>query len=195
MQAGITYDQAKELFDKHIKDPAIRNHCRESEVVLRALAKQLGEDEELWGIAGLLHDIDWEECNGDADQHCVNCIPILKEAGVSDVVIDAIVAHAYGTECGGGKYKDMQRTEKLHHALAAGETVTGLIYAYGLMRPDKKLEGAKVKSIKKKFKDKSFASKVNRDVIRECEKLGLELSEFFEIALNAMKEIAGEIGL
>lgn len=193
MEAGISYEQAKELFDKHTKDPAIRNHCRESEVVLRALAKRLGEDEELWGIAGLLHDIDFEETKDNTSQHCVKCVDILKNAGVSDELIEVIVSHAYGTDC--GDYKDEERTTKFEHALSAGETVTGLIYAYGLIRPDKKLEEAKVKSLKKKFKDKSFAAKVNRNIIRECEKLGLELSEFLEIALNAMKEIADEIGL
>lgn len=193
MKAGITYEQARELFDKYIKDPQLRNHCRESEVVLRALAKRLGEDEELWGIAGLIHDIDFDETRNDVSRHCVRCIDILKEAGVTDELIEVIVSHAYGTEC--GDYKDKVRTTKFQHALAAGETVTGLIYAYGLMRPDKKLANAEVKSIKKKFKDKSFAAKVDRDVIRECEESGLELNEFLEIALNAMKKIAEEIGL
>ncbi|MBN2096084.1 HDIG domain-containing protein [Candidatus Peregrinibacteria bacterium] len=171
----------------------IRNHCRESEVVLRALAKRLGDDEELWGIAGLLHDIDFDETKNDVSQHCVRCVDILKEAGVSDELIKVIISHAYGTEC--GDYRDKERTTKFQHALAAGETVTGLIYAYGLMRPDKKLANAEAKSIRKKFKDKSFAAKVSRDVIRECEKLGLELEEFLEIALGAMKGIADEIRL
>ncbi len=193
MEAGVTYEQARELFDKHIKDPVIRNHCRESEAVLRALAKRLGEDEELWGIAGLLHDIDFDETKDDVSQHCVKCVDILKNAGVSDELIEVIVSHAYGTDC--GDYKNKERTTQFQHALAAGETATGLIYAYGLMRPDKKLEGAKVKSLKKKFKDKSFAAKVDREVIRECEKLDLELSEFLEISLDAMKGIADEIGL
>ena len=193
MNAGITYEQAKQLFDKHIKDPAIRNHCRESEVVMRALAKRLGEDEELWGIVGLLHDIDFDETKNNVNQHCVRCIDILKEAGVTDEVIEVIVSHAYGTDC--GDYADKVRTTKFQHALAAGETITGLIYAYGLMRPDKKLEGTKVKSIKKKFKDKSFAARVDRNIIRECEKLDLELGEFLEISLDAIKEIAEEIGL
>ena len=193
MEAGITYEQAKELFDKHIKDPVIRNHCRESEVVMRALAKRLEKDEELWGIAGLLHDIDFEETRNNPSLHCVRCVEILDEAGVSDELIDVIVSHAYGTEC--GDYGDRMRMSEFEHALAAGETVTGLIHAYGLMRPDKKLEGANVKSIKKKFKDKSFAAKIDRNIILECESLGLELNEFLEIALNAMKGIADEIGL
>ena len=193
MQAGITYDQAKVLFDKCVKSPIMRHHCRASEVVMRALAKKLDEDEELWGIAGLLHDIDYELCQNDLSKHGVLCQEILKEAGVTDELIGVIVSHVYGSEL--GSYVDRMRTTKFEHALAAGETVTGLIYAYGLMRPDKKLANAEAKSIKKKFKDKSFAAKVDRDVIRECQDLGLELNEFFEIALNAMKEIADEIGL
>jgi putative nucleotidyltransferase with HDIG domain len=194
MDAGITYDQAKALFEENVKDPAMRMHCRESEAVLRALARRLGEDEELWGIAGLLHDIDFDQTKNDVKNHGVFCKEILKNAGVSDDLINVITSHTYGME-EIPEYKDRQRSIPFEHALAAGETVTGLIYAYGLMRPDKKLADAEVKSIKKKFKDKSFAAKVNRDVIRECEQCGLELSEFLEIALNAMKGIADEIGL
>jgi len=193
MKAGITYEQAKALFEENIKDPAMRLHCIESEAVLRALAKKLGEDEELWGIAGLLHDIDFDQTKDNVKNHGVLCKEILKNAGVSDDLIGVIISHVYGTEC--GDYADKQRSTPFEHCLAAGETATGLIYAYGLMRPDKKLANAEVKSIKKKFKDKSFAAKVNRDVIRECEQCGLELGEFLEIALSAMKGIADEIGL
>lgn len=193
MQAGISYEQARQLFDANIKDPMIRNHSLESEAVLRALAKRLGEDEELWGIAGLLHDIDFEKTKDNVSQHTVLCRDILKNAGVTDELIELIVSHGWGSECGDGK--DKVRTTLFQHALAAGETVTGLVYAYGLMRPDKKLANAEVSSIKKKFKDKAFAAKVNRDVIRECEKLGLTLDEFLQISLDAMKGIAAEIGL
>ncbi|MFC1733234.1 HDIG domain-containing metalloprotein [candidate division KSB1 bacterium] len=193
MQSGITYEQARKLFDKYVKSPVMRNHCRSSEVVMRALAKHLEEDEELWGIAGLLHDIDYELTQGDTKQHGILCQEILGEAGMSQELIDVIVAHVYGAE--GGHYWDRIRMTEFEHALAASETVTGLIYAYGLMRPDKKLANAEVKSIKKKFKDKSFAAKVDRGVILECDNLGLELNEFLKLSLDAMKEIADEIGL
>lgn len=193
MQAGITYDQAKALFNQYVKNPIMRNHCREAEVVMRALAKRLDEPEELWGIAGLLHDIDYELCQNDLSKHGVLCQEVLKNAGVTDDLIEVIVSHVYGAES--GVYPDRMRMTDFEHALAAGETVTGLIYAYGLMRPDKKLANAEVKSIKKKFKDKAFAARVNRDVIRECETFGMEVNEFLELALNAMKEIADEIGL
>ncbi len=194
MKAGITYEQAQKLLDENIKDPIIKMHCRESEVVLRGLAKKLGENEELWGIAGLIHDIDFGTTKNDVQNHCVLAVDILKNAGVSDELIEVIISHGYGME-EIPAYKDRKRSTNFQHALACGETVTGLIYAYGLMRPDKKLENVEVKSIKKKFKDKSFAARVNRDIIRECELIGLELNEFLQIALDAMKGIAKEIGL
>jgi hypothetical protein len=193
MVPGITYDQAKQLLDTNIKDPIIKMHCRESEVVLRALARHFGEDEELWGIAGLLHDIDFDKTKNDIKNHGVLCKQILKDAGVSDDLINVIISHVYGTDC--GDYAGKMRETRFEHALAAGETVTGLIYAYGLMRPDKKLANAEVSSIKKKFKDKAFAAKVNRDVIRECEKIDLTLDQFFQITLDGVKGIASEIGL
>lgn len=190
ISAGISYDRAVEILDKYIKEKPLRNHVRESEVVMRALARRLGEDEETWGIAGLLHDIDWEAVNYDASQHCVKAIEILKSEGVSDELIEVIISHTYGIpECA---YPDRQREGKFQHALACGETITGLVYSYGLMRPEK-LNGASVKSLKKKFKDKSFAANVNREIIQECEHLGLELGEFFQLAIDAIAEISEEI--
>ncbi len=194
MEAGITYEQAKALLDENIKDPIIKMHSIESEAVLRGLAKHFGENEELWGIAGLLHDIDFDQTKNDVQNHGVLCRQILKDGGVSDDLINVIASHTYGME-EIPEYKDKRRSTHFEHCLAAGETVTGLIYAYGLMRPDKSLANVEVKSIKKKFKDKSFAARVNRDVIRECEECGLELGEFLQIALDAMKGIASEIGL
>ena len=90
MQTGITYDQAGALFDKYVKNPVLRHHCLASEAVMRALAKRLREDEELWGIAGLLHDIDYELCANDLSKHGVLCQKILRDAGVSDELIDVI---------------------------------------------------------------------------------------------------------
>ncbi len=190
VSAGISYDRAVEILDKYIKEKPLRNHVRESEVVLRALARHCGEDEETWGIAGLLHDIDWEVVNFDAKQHCVKAIEILKAEGVSDELIEVIKSHTYGIDtCA---YPDLKREGKFQHALACGETITGLVYSYGLMRPNR-LEGASAKSLKKKFKDRSFAANVNRDIIRECEHLNLELGEFFQLAIDAIAEISDEI--
>ncbi len=192
MNADITIDQAREILHKYIKDPANVNHCRESEVIMRALARHLGENEELWAIAGLLHDIDWELVLDDVEQHGIKMQEVLKNEGVSDELIRVIVSHVGGFT---RHLPENKRATRFEHALASAETITGLIYASALVRPDKKLTEVKVSSIKKKMKDKSFAAKVNRDVIMECEKLGLSLDEFIETSLNAMKEISEEIGL
>jgi len=190
---GLNYEQAKELVDQHITDKLTKLHCRESEVIMRALAKHFGEDEEQWRIIGLLHDIDWEQTKGDTKNHCVKAVDILKEAGATDFLIETIVSHAYGTDC--GDYKDKKRTTRLQHALAAAETVTGLIISATLVRPDKKLNSLELKSLKKKFKNKSFAANCNREIIKECEEFDLSLDEFLEISLKALQEISDELGL
>ena len=159
---------------------------------MRALAKRLDEDEDLWGIARLLHDIDWELVLNDVDEHGVKMQKILKSEGVSDELTQVIVSHVGGFT---KHFPENKRATKFEHALAAAETITGLIFASALVRPDKKIAAVEVKSIKKKMKDKSFAAKVNRDVSGECEQLGLILDEFIEISLGAMKSIAAEIGL
>jgi uncharacterized protein len=192
MNVGININQAQEILKKYVKEPGNLNHCRESEVIMRAVAKRLGEDEEVWGIAGLLHDIDWELVQSDPDEHGVKMQEILEKENVSQELIDVIVSHVGGFT---KHYPESKRSTKFEHALAAGETITGLIYASALVNPEKKLANVKVKSLKKKMKDKSFAAKVNRDVIRECEELGLTLEEFLETSLKAMQEISEEIGL
>ena len=163
-------------------------HSLASEAVLRALARRLGKDEEAWGLAGLLHDIDIEDVGGDLDRHGIEAAPILKKAGVADEIVEAIKLH---NETAAG---ELRHTE-LQHALAAGETITGLITAVTLVYPDKKIAGVKVKSVTKRMKEKAFAASVNREIIRECEKIGLSLDEFAGIAVVAMQGIADRIGL
>lgn len=185
----MSRSEAYNLLTTHMHDPANLNHSRESEVVMRALAKHLGQDEEVWGLLGLLHDVDWEY--GEAT-HGLKCQEILKAAGFEDDFINDIVSHVYGFV---PQLMDKQRQTQRQHLLAAAETITGLIYAAALVRPDKKLAAVEVSSIKKKMKDKSFAAKVNRDVIRECEPAGVPLDQFIEISLGAIKEIAAEVGI
>jgi predicted hydrolase (HD superfamily) len=159
---------------------------------MRALARHLGEDEERWGNLGLLHDVDWEY---GEDEHCAKCQEILSTAGFDQEFIDTVISHGYGFACAHNQLLDKVRTTKIQHLLAAAETVTGLIYAAALVRPDKKLAGVEVSSIKKRMKDKSFAAKVNREVIKECEAAGIPLDEFLAISLKAIQEIAEEIGI
>ncbi len=191
MKNIITIDEAKELLEKYLKTPYLRDHCRESEVVMRALAKRVGEDEEFWGVTGLLHDLDMDIVTKEEDlnNHGKRTIEILKEEGYEiPEMFQAIRAHTEGFLEG----KSSKRESKLDYALGAGETVTGLITAYVRMRPEK-FEGAKVKSLNKKFKDKSFAANVSREFINDIEKVGLERGEFFQLALDAIKEISDEI--
>ena len=191
---GISYEEAQVLLNKNVKDENTKKHCRESEAVMRAVAKHLGENEEEWGIIGLLHDIDWEHTKSDTNQHCVKAINILKDAGGSQFLINTIISHAYGSSACGA-YVDKKRSSKLEHLLAASETVTGLIVATALVRPDKKLAEVELSSLLKKYKNKAFAANCDRAIIAECEQGGIELEKFLEIALNAIKNIAGEIGI
>ncbi len=166
----------------------MRNHCYASEAVLRALAVRLGRDADQWGIAALLHDVDVEITDADPKRHAIEAIPILQEAGMDAESIEAIKLH--NEEASG-----LPRTKEFHHALAAGETITGLIVATTLVYPDKKIASVKPTSVVKRMKQKAFAASVNRDTIRECEKIGIPLPEFAELAINAMREISDEIGL
>lgn len=180
--------QAEELLHQYITDEKMLYHCYASEAVMRAIARKLGRDEEKWGIAGLLHDIDAEITDKDPERHALEAIPILREQGLSEDMLDAIKMH---NEEATGK----ERTKEFQHALAAGETITGLVYATALVYPDKKIRSVKPKSIRKRMKEKAFAASVNRDTIRECEQIGIPLDEFIELSLNAMKEIDQKIGL
>lgn len=188
----ITREEAWKLVLKYNKKQANLNHYLESEVVMRKLAEKLNEDVEAWGMLGLLHDIDWELTETDSQNHLTKAPEILKTAGFQDNFIEVIISHGYGCNCAGLENK--KRIKKVEYALACAETVTGLIYTAALMREDK-INSLKVDSLLKKFKDKKFAAKVDREVIKECEKLGLSLEDFLQIALDAIKGIAKQINL
>ncbi|MBE9484688.1 MAG: HDIG domain-containing protein [Bacteroidetes bacterium] len=179
---------AIELLEKYIRNERMRNHCYASEAVLRALAERLGRDVDQWGIAGLLHDIDVEITDADPKRHAIEAVPILEEAGMDPESIEAIKLH--NKEASG-----IPRSKEFHYALAAGETITGLIVATTLVYPDKKLASVKPKSVVKRMKAKAFAASVNRDTIRECEKIGIPLPEFAELAIIAMRGISVQLGL
>lgn len=188
MPAGIERDKAFHLLKKYVKSENMIKHSLASEAVLRQLARKLSHDEVKWGIAGLLHDIDVELTGGDLSIHGLRAVEILRDAHVNEEIIEAIRLH---NELA---HNDKRRLP-FHHALAAGETITGLITATTLVYPDKKLSSVKVKSILKRMKEKGFAASVNRDIIRECELAGIPLSEFAEISLQAMQEISDDLGL
>jgi len=185
----MTIEKARELVKKYLKDIKNQMHSRESEEVLRALAQELAQDKETWALTGLLHDLDWEVTDKNSKQHGIKTLELLKKEGynVQKEVVHAISAH-------NEEHTGVKRQTQLDYALAAGESVTGLIYAYALMRPDK-LAGMKASSLNKKFKDKSFAANVSRKMIADIEKAGIAKKRFFEIAIGAMQGISNEIGL
>jgi len=180
--------EALELLHKYIKNENLRKHCLASEAVLRAAAKKLGKDEQSWALAGLLHDLDVELVNADPKVHGLETARILNEKGIDPIIIEAIKLH--NEEATG-----LPRTTTFHHALSAGETITGLITATTLVYPDKKLASVKAKSIRKRMKEKNFAASVDRDKIRECETAGIPLDEFIDLSLEAMLGISNELGL
>ncbi len=182
-------EQAIALLRKYVRNENMIKHCIASEMVMRALAKRLGEDENRWGLAGLLHDTDVEITSADLRIHTKEAVRILREAGIDDEIIEAIRLHNEKA------WPGEMRSTKFQHALASGETLTGLIIATTLVYPEKKIAGVKSSSVIKRMKEKAFARSVNRDIIMECEKAGIPLEEFIALGLEAMKERAEELGL
>jgi putative nucleotidyltransferase with HDIG domain len=181
-------DEAVALVQQHVKNANLVKHCLAAEAVMAALAERLGENKEKWSLAGLLHDLDVEVTKADPKVHGLESVKMLGSVGIDPEVVDAIKMH--NEEAAGAK-----RSAKFHHALAAAETITGLIVASTLVLPDKKLASVKPESVVRRMKEKAFARSVNRDTIRECEKIGIPLDEFARIAVTAMQGISGQIGL
>ena len=181
-------EQALELLHKNIQNERMIAHSLASEVVMRALAVRLGRDAGKWAQAGLLHDIDVEATHADPLIHGTEGARWLAEMGVDAEVVDAIAMH---NEMASGK----ERSTEFQFALAAAETITGLITATSYVYPDRKVASVKPKSVVKRMKEKAFAASVKRENILECEKIGIPLDEFAAIALEAMCGIADEIGL
>ena len=176
------------LLRKYIKNEKMIAHSLASEVVMIALANHLGRNSEAWAQAGLLHDIDVEVTNADPYIHGTEAAKWLAGMGVDADIVDAIGMH---NEIATGK----ARVNEFQHALAAGETITGLIMATALVYPDKKIASVKTKSVVKRMKEKAFAASVKRENIMECELIGIPIDEFAAIAISAMSGIAEDIGL
>lgn len=182
----ISRENALKLLNQHIQNANMIKHSLASEAVLRAVALNLGKDPDEWGLAGLLHDIDVEITHADPYKHGPFAAGMLDGLLTSEA-IDAIVMH---NEMASG----LERTTVFQHALAAGETITGLIMATAMVYPDKKLASVKTKSITKRMKEKAFAASVKRENILECELIGIPIDEFAEMALVAMQGISEELG-
>lgn len=182
----LTHDEALELIKAQNPEPHLINHGLQTEVIMRALAERLDADVELWGITGLLHDLDYPQTKEAPEGHGIKTREML-EGKLPEDALYAITAH-------NEEYTGISAKSQFDYALRAAETVTGLISAAALVRPTR-MEGMKAKSLKKKMKDKSFAASVNRERIRECDKLGIELGDFLTLSIAAMTDIAAETGI
>ncbi len=187
MNLPITREQAIEFLISLNNDQSQMNHYLESEAIMKGLAKYFGENEEYWAMLGLLHDIDWANTKNDVANHGIQMVNMLKKLGFDEETIKIMQSHTYGHDII-PEFKDKQRTQKIEYCLAASETLTGIIYAYALMR-GKKISDMQVKGLKKRFKNKAFAQTCNREIIKEIEKAGLELSIFFQIAIDSIDSI------
>jgi len=182
----LSRDDALALVASKNPEPHMVNHALQSEAIMRALAERLGHDPDLWGVTGLLHDLDFPLTKSTPDQHGVRAREELA-GKLPEEALHAIVSH--NEECTG-----VAAASPFDFALRAAETTTGLVMTAALVRPTR-MEGMEPKSLKKKMKDKSFAAAVSRERIRECEKLGLTLDEFLALAIAAMTPIAAETGI
>ncbi len=182
----ITRDDALALLAASKPEPHLLHHALETEAIMRGLARRLGRDEELWGLTGLLHDLDFPRTKDTPERHGLEAMAAL-EGKLPAEALHAIRAH-------NGERTGTAPETELDYALRSAETVTGRVAANALVRPTK-MVGMKPKSLKKKMKEKAFAANVNRETIRECEKIGVELGELFQISIEALTPIADQVGL
>ena len=182
--------QVWDLVCEYTQSPQLRRHMLAVEAAMRGYARYFDQDEEKWGLVGLLHDFDYERYPDVAeDGHPNTGAPILRERGIDEEIVRAILSHA--TEVTG-----VERQSQLEHTLYAVDELTGLITAVALVRPSKDIRDVKVKSVRKKWKAKAFAPGVNReDVEAGAAALNMDLSEHIRIVLEAMQSVAVELGL
>ncbi|MFN8459330.1 MAG: HDIG domain-containing protein [Anaerolineae bacterium] len=182
--------EAWNLVCEYTHSPQLRRHMQSVEVAMRAYARHFGEDEDRWGLAGLLHDFDYERFPDVAvNGHPNTGVPILRELGVDEEVIRAILSHA--TEVTG-----VERESKMERTLYAVDELTGLIAAVAFVRPSKDIRDVDLRSVQKKWKIKGFAPGVNREEIEHgATALGIPLEQHIEIVLTAMQAAASELGL
>ncbi|MBR5974974.1 MAG: hydrolase [Clostridiales bacterium] len=184
----ITREQAFALLKEYNKDAFHIQHALTVEAVMKWFAKELGyqDEEEYWGIVGLLHDIDFELY---PDEHCLKAPELLAKGGVGEDIIHAVCSHGYGITVGNGTTIDVEPIHEMEKVLFAADELTGLIGAAALMRPSKSTKDMELKSLKKKYKSKGFAAGCSREVIeRGAVQLGWELDKLLTLTLQAMAE-------
>jgi putative nucleotidyltransferase with HDIG domain len=178
-------EEALELVKRHLKNKNLIKHCLAVEACMRAAAVRLGHDPEPWGLAGVLHDMDYELTEKSPELHTTETVKLLEGLGIAPEVVHAIQAHASKVPC----------ESTMDWAIYSIDPLTGLIIAATLMHPDKKIKSVDLEFIKRRYKEKSFARGARREEIEESRNLGLDLDEFISICLGAMQGIAADLGL
>ncbi len=191
--SDISREEAFALLKKYNQDPFHIQHALTVEAVMKWYARELGygAEEEYWGVVGLLHDIDFELY---PTEHCLKAPELLREGGVSEDIIHAVVSHGYGITVECGVTLDVEPVHEMEKVLFAADELTGLIWAAALMRPSKSTKDMELKSLKKKYKSKGFAAGCSREVIeRGAEQLGWPLEKLLTMTLQAMADSEDEI--
>ena len=184
----MSREEALKILKENISNQNLIKHCFAVEAIMRALARHFREDEEKWGLAGLLHDIDYEKVKDDLSQHSLLGAKMLEGLGLDKDICQAVKVHneAHG----------IAPETLMEKALFATDPLTGLIVAATLVLPSKKINDLTVENVLNRFKEKAFARGANREIIRKCEELlGLKLEEFVKIGLRSMQEISQDLGL
>ncbi len=180
-------DNTIEFLRQHVKTEMLMKHLYTVEAAMRGYARRFGEDEDRWGIAGLLHDFDWEICP-TPEEHPNFGAQIMRDHGYPEDMVRAVLTH--------GEHTGIPRESLMEHTLFAVDELSGFIRAVALVRPSKSLDDVTPRSVRKKMKDKAFARDVNRDdIVRGAEELGVELDEHIAFIVESMKPIAGRIDL
>jgi len=184
----LTREEALTLVKKNITKRNTLYHMIAVEAIMKSLARHLSENEELWGLTGLLHDIDYEKTEGNPEKHALLSEKILDNFDVPEEIVRAIKAHNF-------HYTNVKPQNTMEKALIACDAISGLLVACALVMPSKKLAEVKVDTVAKKFRDKSFARRVERERILFCEEFMIPRKMFFKLALDGLKAVSSEIGL
>ena len=178
---------ANQVVEEHVQSDSLRRHLFAVETCMRAYARKEGEDEETWGVAGLLHDFDWEICP-TPESHPTFGAEILRARGFPEEIVRAVLSH--------GNHTGIARETMMEKALFACDELSGFVTAVALVRPTKSLSDTKVSSVKRKMKDKAFAKSVSRDDMRQgAAELGVELDDLIAFVIDALKPVAPQLGL
>lgn len=181
----MSRNEALDLVKEQVKNKNLQKHMLATEAVMRGLAEHLRKDAEVWGLAGLLHDLDYDRTVNDFARHGFVTVELLKDRDVPEAILHSIKSHPGHVE----------RESLMDKALYAADPVTGLIVAAALMHPSRKLKFVDTAFIERRYKEKRFAAGANREQIQSCETLGISLHDFIELSLKAMQRIDKDLGL